>query len=86
MALEKNNNTCIAEQHYLALQGERLAKIEPFFIDKSFINCSKSEPFDEFNDGFELVLNGYFEDNPSSNFRKVFDKSILDDLDFEKTY
>lgn len=81
--LEKYNQTCLAEQHYLALNGDDLTDIRPFSIDKSFINCNKANSFDDY-DNYELVLNGYFEDNPTSNYRKIFEGSILKDSKFEK--
>lgn len=81
--LEKKYQTCLAEQHYLALNGDTLTKISPFSIGKSFINCNKANSFNDYNN-YELILNGYFEDNPTSNYRKIFEGSILEDSEFEK--
>lgn len=82
--LEKLYHTCLAEQHYLALTGKKLMDISYFSIHHSFLNCNREKSFDEYQD-FELILNGYFEDNVSSNYRKVFPHSILKESSFERT-
>ena len=33
---------------------------------------------------YDIITNGYFKENLSSNYRKVFNRSILDEYNFEK--
>ncbi|MBQ7140220.1 MAG: ATP-grasp domain-containing protein [Bacilli bacterium] len=81
--LDKNNNTNIAELHYLAMTNNKLKSIKMDKINQSFVNCNIIENFDKLSN-FKEITNGYFKDNLSSNYRKVFDRSILDEYDFEK--
>lgn len=83
MVLEQKFNTCLGEQHYLAIKNQKLVDLPDFFIDSSFINCNKKESFNDLAD-FETVFNGYFEGNESSYYRKVFSRSILCNKDFER--
>lgn len=81
--LEKQFHTNIAELHYKALTGKKLENIELKKINKSFINCNKNENYEKLLD-YEIIKNGYFNNNKSSIFRKVFRISIIDSLNFQK--
>lgn len=76
LCLEKEFNTNIGELHYLAMTNRKLKNVRLDKINKSFINCNCFEKFDNFLD-FDIIDKGYFKENISSNYRKVFSKSIL---------
>lgn len=85
ISLELNDkfSTSVAELHYLAITNKKLKDLKLNNINKSYINCNKLEEFKKL-DNYSTILNGYFEDNISSNYRKVFDRSILLENDFEQ--
>ena len=81
--LEKYCSTSIAELHYLAINDQYLGNNYIDKIDKSFLNCYKKNDFKEFK-YFKTVNNGYYKNNKSSYFRKVYDYSILEKGNFQK--
>lgn len=81
--LTKSNNTCIAELHYNAITGRALPIIKEIKMTESFVNCNKQQEFSNIND-YEVITNGYFEENPASYYRKVLKRSILHEDSFEK--
>lgn len=52
-------------------------------INESFINCKIDDNFDNINEDFK-VLNGYFEDNEESVYRKICKRSIINEDNFER--
>ena len=83
LELERECNTNIAELHYRAMTGKELKDVDLKTINKSFINCSNKEEYSLLHN-YEIIENGYFKDNNSSVFRKVFNSSIINLLNFEK--
>jgi len=81
--LRSNYNTDVAELHYNALIGNKKTEIVMETIDYSFLNCNNNEKFDKIKNYIELK-NGYFKDNKSSNYRKLFKRSIINEDLFEK--
>lgn len=80
--LEKKYNSCVAELHYNAMVGR---KVENLILDKincSFVNCSSSQDYPTLSN-YNIIENGYFKENASSVYRKVFDESIIGKLNFE---
>ncbi len=73
----------IAKLHYEALTGGKMPNIELEKIDYSFVNCSTEEEFKELND-YQVLDKGYFKDNKSSVYRKIFTRSIINEDEFEK--
>jgi len=81
--LQKEFGTTVAELHYSAMTGKKLKKVYLENINQSFVNCNNKNHFDNISD-FELITNGYFADNNSSNYRKICNRSIIFEDDFEK--
>lgn len=73
----------LAELHYKACFGEKINKYKDFSIEKSFLNCNKENDYSCYNKS-EVIMNGYFEKDHSSIYRKVFNYSLLDMDRFEK--
>lgn len=82
MYLEKYNYN-IAELHYLAITNRRLPNIKLDNINNSFVNCNDYQSFDNLVD-YKIINNGYFKNHKSSFYRKIFERSILYEDDFEK--
>lgn len=82
--LEKVNNTNIAKLHFEALNNNTLDDVTLTSIDKSFINCCESNNYDLIKSENEIVFNGYYKENETSIYRRVFNRSILDEDIFEK--
>lgn len=80
--LEKYCNTNIAELHYLAISNKPLGNNYLENINSSFLNCNKLQSFDNYSD-YEIINNGYFEENSSSYYRKIFHYSLINNADFE---
>ena len=80
--LEKYCNTNIAELHYLAISNKPLGNNYLESINASFLNCNKLQSFDNYSD-YEIINNGYFEENSSSYYRKIFHYSLINNADFE---
>lgn len=80
--LKKYCHTDIAELHYLAIRKKKIGSIYLENIDKSFLNCNDLQQFDEFLN-YNVINNGYFKDNKSSYYRKIFDYSIISNEKFE---
>ena len=80
--LEKYCGTNIAELHYLASSNKPMGNNYLENIEGSFLNCNSTSPFNKY-EADEVVKNGYFEDNPSSYYRKVFYNSIINNKDFQ---
>lgn len=80
--LNKSYNTSIAELNYLALNDKNIPEINLNEIKISFLNCNDIQPFDNYKEDYKIV-NGYFPMNSSSYYRKVFNKSIINPVDFE---
>ncbi|KAG4084160.1 hypothetical protein H8356DRAFT_1436415, partial [Neocallimastix lanati (nom. inval.)] len=53
------------------------------FLINIFINCKIDDNFDNINEDFK-VLNGYFEDNEESVYRKICKRSIINEDNFER--
>lgn len=81
--LQKSDNTDVAKLHYQALINEKLDQVSIKQIDYSFVNCNDLQPFSNLKD-YEIIENGYFKDNKSSYYRKVFNRSIIEEDSFEK--
>ena len=80
--LFKYYNTTVAELNYLSLNNKPLPKIDIRRINKSFLNCNEVQSFGNYNYD-EIIKNGYFDKNPSSFYRKIFNDSIINSIDFE---
>ncbi len=83
LCLEKEYNTNVGELHYLAMTNQKLKYVSLNKINKSFVNCNSNQRFEKLLD-FDILDKGYFEENLSSNYRKVFDRSVLLEKEFEK--
>lgn len=81
--LEKYCSTNLAELHYLAITDKCIGNNYLAKIDKSFVNCYNSKDYSEYKYA-KKVINGYYNKNKKSYFRKVFDYSILKNSQFEK--
>lgn len=81
--LKKYYDTSVAELHYLALNNKKLPKVDIRKINKSFLNCNLIQNFDNLKET-DIINNGYFKDNKTSFYRKLFDYSIINLDDFEK--
>ncbi len=81
--LREKYNVDIAELHYNALVGKQKDNIKLDKIDCSFLNCNDLEDFSTLKN-YETLMNGYFKLNKSSIYRKIFNRSIINELDFEK--
>ena len=81
--LEKEFDISIAELHYSAIKHQRIKKFKFDKIDKCFLNCNRDQEFKEVVES-DLVYNGYFQDNPTSFYRKIYNNSIYDQEWFEK--
>jgi len=57
--------------------------VKALHINESFINCKIDDNFDNINEDFK-VLNGYFEDNEESVYRKICKTSIINEDNFER--
>lgn len=80
--LEKKYNTCVAELHYKAMVGKKVENLILNEINQSFINCSSQQEYSSLKK-YQILENGYFKENTSSVYRKLFEYSIIDELDFE---
>lgn len=83
LELERECHTNVAELHYQAMVGKKLKDVDLKTINKSFVNCSNKEEYSSLRN-YEIIENGYFKNNDSSVFRKVFNSSIINLLNFEK--
>lgn len=72
----------IAELHYLAITNQHLPKID-LKMNESFVNCNSIQAFNNL-ENYKIIDKGYFKDNPTSIYRKVFNYSILNKELFEK--
>ena len=79
----KNTVIMVGELHYLAMTNQKLKNVSLNKINKSFVNCNSNQKFEKLLD-FDILDKGYFEENLSSNYRKVFDRSVLLEEKFEK--
>jgi hypothetical protein len=57
--------------------------VKALHINESFINCKIDDNFDNISEDFK-VLNGYFEDNEESVYRKICKRSIINEDNFER--
>ena len=80
--LYKYYNTTVAELNYLSLNNKSLPKIDIRRINKSFLNCNEFQSFENYKCD-EAIFNGYFDKNLSSFYRKIFNDSIINSIDFE---
>lgn len=80
--LEKYCNTSIAEMYYLAATGKYIGNNYIPDINQSFLNCNINQKFNNYKEN-EIVDHGYFSENQSSYYRKIFNYSILNNMDFE---
>lgn len=83
-ALDESNDTCLAEYHFKAITGARLIENDLKELNSSFLNSNYGNLVDAAPK--EIVLNGYFEKNPNSVYRKVYGESLLNKDDFEQYY
>lgn len=81
--LEKKYGTNLAELHYLAISNKKLPEVNIEKIDESFVNCTENEQFSDLKEG-KVIKAGYFKDNPSSVYRKIFTYSIAKLEKFER--
>lgn len=81
--LHKYCSTTIAEMHYMAISDIYIGSNYIEGINKSFVNCYNKDDFKEFKYP-RIIKNGYYYKNKTSNFRKVYDYSILKNGPFEK--
>ena len=81
-SLYKKYNIDIAQLHYNALIGKSKDNIKLGNINNSFLNCNSLENFDCL-ENYEILTNGYFKFNKNSFYRKIFKRSIIEELDFE---
>ncbi len=83
MELKKLNLPCLAELNYKALNG---IKIEENFssvnINYAFLNCNQNTTFSQF-ENIDIVWEGYYEKNPTSVYRKIYNYSVLNNDIFE---
>ena len=82
--LEKSDNTNIGKLHYDALSKNQLDRISITSINKSFVNCNKSNNYDFLKNESECIYNGYYDVNETAIYRKVFNRSIINEGKFEK--
>ena len=80
--LSKKFKSCVAELHYNAMVGRKNGKMLLNKINYSFVNCSNKQKYPSLKD-YEIIEKGYFKENPSSVYRKVFDNSIIEKENFE---
>lgn len=80
--LEKKYSSCVAELHYNAMTGKKIENLVLNEINQSFINCSISQEYSSLKK-YQILENGYFKENISSVYRKLFEYSIIDKLNFE---
>ena len=80
--LQKYCSMDIAELHYLAATKRKIGGIHLDKIEKSFLNCNEEQEFADFSD-YQVIDNGYFKENNTSYYRKVFNRSILLNKIFE---
>ena len=76
-------DTCLAELHSMATNGNYIGNIYLEKIEKSFLNCSDKDDYSIFSN-YKIVKNGYFKKNKESCFRKVYNYSILSSGFFQK--
>ena len=81
--LEKKYNSCVAELHYNAMVGREVKNLRLNEINYSFVNCSSSQEYPSLKN-YKVLENGYFKENSSSVYRKVFNHSIIEEVNFEK--
>lgn len=81
--LSKYCSTSIAELHYLAITDNYIGNIYLDKIDNSFVNCTNLADFSNLK-YYKIIKNGYYSRNKTSNFRKVFNYSIINHNEFEK--
>ena len=81
--LSKYCSTSIAELHYLAITNKYIGNVYLDKIDNSFLNCTSIDDFDEFK-YYKVINNGYYKKNKTSNFRKVFNYSVINCNSFQK--
>lgn len=84
MELEKKDNTNIAKLHYEALCKKEFDKVTLTSINKSFVNCNSSNNYSLLKNDAMIVLNGYYDLNETAIYRRVFERSILNEENFEK--
>lgn len=80
--LEKKYNSCVAELHYKSMVGEKVENLILNEVNKSFINCSNSQEYPTLKN-YKILENGYFKENNTSVYRKIFEESIIENLNFE---
>ena len=81
--LQKKYAKSIADLHYAAITDQNLPLDLEMEIKDSYLNCNQQTEFKKLLH-FKTIENGYFKENPSSNYRKIFARSILLEYDFEK--
>ena len=81
--LEKKCGTNLAKMHYLAVCNKKIKNVKLSDINKSFVNCNNQNKFTNLKN-YIVIKNGYFKVNVSSIYRKVYNRSIFNECDFEK--
>lgn len=76
--LQENYSIDMATLHYMAIENKKLPQIDmsQTIINKSFLNCNALNTFDSF-ENYDIITNGYFKDNKTSFYRKVFNYSLV---------
>ena len=62
--------------------GEKVENLILNEVNKSFINCSNSQEYPTLKN-YKILENGYFKENNTSVYRKIFEESIIENLNFE---
>ena len=83
MELKKLGLPCLAELNYKALNGIEIAEnFESVTVDFAFLNCNQNTTFSQF-ENVDKVTQGYYEKNPTSVYRKIYNYSVLNNDIFE---
>lgn len=80
--LKRYCTTTLAELHYLSLTKKKIGNIHLEELHQSFLNCNENQQYKQY-EYTKIVENGYFKDNPTSYYRKIYDRSLLQEDIFE---
>ena len=82
--LQENYQLDIATLHYMAIEGVKLPKIKikNDEIQKSFLNCNVENDFSTF-ENYHLLTKGFFKENITSCYRKIYNYSLVEDNLFQ---
>ena len=82
--LREHYSIDMATLHYMAVENQNLPQIDTqqMEINKSFLNCNSLNTFEMF-ENYDIINKGYFKDNKSSVYRKVFFYFLVLSNDFQ---